>query len=443
MLQTFRNAWRIEELRKKILFTLLIVLLYRLGNAVPVPFVDTKALADYFQASGLQNTILGLFNVMSGGAFSQATIFALSIQPYINASIIIQLLCIAIPALERLQKEGGEEGKKKIASITRYSTVAIGLLQGFAYYMMMRNYSLINADFASNVWAAIVIILTFTSGSALIMWLGEQITEFGIGNGISMILFAGIVSRGSSVVVMMWQYLVLGYENLVAGATASGLRYLIGVPALVVIFVILIGFIVLMTKAERRIPIQYAKRVVGRKMYGGQSSYIPVNVNMSGVMPIIFASSLMAIPGTIAAFIQPEEGSFWASFLQIFNYNSGFYAFLYFILIIAFAYFYVAIQYNPVEMANNLRKNNGAIPGIRPGKPTSDFIGRIISKVTLLGAMFCAVVAILPIGIAALTNIQGVSLGGTTIIIIVGVALDTVKQLESEMMMRHYKGFLE
>ena len=258
-----------------------------------------------------------------------------------------------------------------------------------------------------------------------------------------MILFAGIVSRGSSVVVMMWQYLVLGYENLVAGATASGLRYLIGVPALVVIFVILIGFIVLMTKAERRIPIQYAKRVVGRKMYGGQSSYIPVNVNMSGVMPIIFASSLMAIPGTIAAFIQPEEGSFWASFLQIFNYNSGFYAFLYFILIIAFAYFYVAIQYNPVEMANNLRKNNGAIPGIRPGKPTSDFIGRIISKVTLLGAMFCAVVAILPIGIAALTNIQGVSLGGTTIIIIVGVALDTVKQLESEMMMRHYKGFLE
>ena len=443
MLQTFRNAWRIEELRKKILFTLLIVLLYRLGNAVPVPFVDTKALADYFQASGLQNTILGLFNVMSGGAFSQATIFALSIQPYINASIIIQLLCIAIPSLERLQKEGGEEGKKKIASITRYSTVAIGLLQGFAYYMMMRNYSLINADFASNVWAAIVIILTFTSGSALIMWLGEQITEFGIGNGISMILFAGIVSRGPSVVLTMWQYLVLGYQGLKAGSTGTGLRYMIGIPVLVVIFVIMIGFIVLMTKAERRIPIQYAKRVVGRKMYGGQSSYIPVNVNMSGVMPIIFASSLMAIPGTIAAFVEPKEGSFWAKFVQIFNYNSGFYAFLYFILIIAFAYFYVAIQYNPVEMANNLRKNNGAIPGIRPGKPTSDFIARIISKVTLIGAMFCAVVAILPIGIAALTGIQGVSLGGTTIIIIVGVALDTVKQLESEMMMRHYKGFLE
>ena len=258
-----------------------------------------------------------------------------------------------------------------------------------------------------------------------------------------MVLFGGIVSRGPSVVLTMWQYLVLGYQGLKAGSTGTGLRYMIGIPVLVVIFVIMVGFIVLMTKAERRIPIQYAKRVVGRKMYGGQSSYIPVNVNMSGVMPIIFASSLMAIPGTIAAFVEPKEGSFWAKFVQIFNYNSGFYAFLYFILIIAFAYFYVAIQYNPVEMANNLRKNNGAIPGIRPGKPTSDFIARIISKVTLIGAMFCAVVAILPIGIAALTGIQGVSLGGTTIIIIVGVALDTVKQLESEMMMRHYKGFLE
>ena len=274
------------------------------------------------------------------------------------------------------------------------------------------------------------------------MWMGEQITEFGIGNGISMILFAGIVSRGGSVVVSMWQYLVLGYQGLKAGSTGTGLRYLIGVPLLVVIFVILVGFIVLMTKAERRIPIQYAKRVVGRKMYGGQSSYIPVNVNMSGVMPIIFASSLMAIPGTIAAFIQPEEGSFWASFVKIFNYNSGFYAFLYFILIIAFAYFYVAIQYNPVEMANNLRKNNGAIPGIRPGKPTSDFIARIISKVTLMGALFCAVVAILPIGIAALTGIQGVSLGGTTIIIIVGVVIETLKQIESQMRVRYYKGFL-
>ena len=382
--------------------------------------------------------------MLTGGAFQNATLFALSISPYITASIVVQLLAVAIPALEQMSKEGAE-GRKRLNKISRYVTIALALIQSYAYYRMLdsRGAVMDGGNTFGNVLICLTIVAMFTAGAMICVWLGEQIDDRGIGNGISMILFAGIVSRGSSVVVMMWQYLVLGYENLVAGATASGLRYLIGVPALVVIFVILIGFIVLMTKAERRIPIQYAKRVVGRKMYGGQSSYIPVNVNMSGVMPIIFASSLMAIPGTIAAFIQPEEGSFWASFLQIFNYNSGFYAFLYFILIIAFAYFYVAIQYNPVEMANNLRKNNGAIPGIRPGKPTSDFIGRIISKVTLLGAMFCAVVAILPIGIAALTNIQGVSLGGTTIIIIVGVALDTVKQLESEMMMRHYKGFLE
>ena len=382
--------------------------------------------------------------MLTGGAFQNATLFALSISPYITASIVVQLLAVAIPALEQMSKEGAE-GRKRLNKISRYVTIALALIQSYAYYRMLdsRGAVMDGGNTFGNVLICLTIVAMFTAGAMICVWLGEQIDDRGIGNGISMILFAGIVSRGSSVVVMMWQYLVLGYENLVAGATASGLRYLIGVPALVVIFVILIGFIVLMTKAERRIPIQYAKRVVGRKMDGGQSSYIPVNVNMSGVMPIIFASSLMAIPGTIAAFIQPEEGSFWASFLQIFNYNSGFYAFLYFILIIAFAYFYVAIQYNPVEMANNLRKNNGAIPGIRPGKPTSDFIGRIISKVTLLGAMFCAVVAILPIGIAALTNIQGVSLGGTTIIIIVGVALDTVKQLESEMMMRHYKGFLE
>ena len=388
--------------------------------------------------------LLGFLNMLTGGAFQNATLFALSISPYITASIVVQLLAVAIPALEQMAKEGAE-GRKRLNKISRYVTIALALIQSYAYYRMLdsRGAVMDGGNTFGNVLICLTIVAMFTAGAMICVWLGEQIDDRGIGNGISMILFAGIVSRGSSVVVMMWQYLVLGYENLVAGATASGLRYLIGVPALVVIFVILIGFIVLMTKAERRIPIQYAKRVVGRKMYGGQSSYIPVNVNMSGVMPIIFASSLMAIPGTIAAFIQPEEGSFWASFLQIFNYNSGFYAFLYFILIIAFAYFYVAIQYNPVEMANNLRKNNGAIPGIRPGKPTSDFIGRIISKVTLLGAMFCAVVAILPIGIAALTNIQGVSLGGTTIIIIVGVALDTVKQLESEMMMRHYKGFLE
>ena len=439
MFETIKNAWKLPDLKKRICFTLLIIVVFRFGAALPVPFLD----ASVMQGFGDGN-LLGFLNMLTGGAFQNATLFALSISPYITASIVVQLLAVAIPALEQMSKEGAE-GRKRLNKISRYVTIALALIQSYAYYRMLdsRGAVMDGGNTFGNVLICLTIVAMFTAGAMICVWLGEQIDDRGIGNGISMILFAGIVSRGSSVVVMMWQYLVLGYENLVAGATASGLRYLIGVPALVVIFVILIGFIVLMTKAERRIPFQYAKRVVGRKMYGGQSSYIPVNVNMSGVMPIIFASSLMAIPGTIAAFIQPEEGSFWASFLQIFNYNSGFYAFLYFILIIAFAYFYVAIQYNPVEMANNLRKNNGAIPGIRPGKPTSDFIGRIISKVTLLGAMFCAVVAILPIGIAALTNIQGVSLGGTTIIIIVGVALDTVKQLESEMMMRHYKGFLE
>lgn len=439
MFETIKNAWKLPDLKKRICFTLLIIVVFRFGAALPVPFLD----ASVMQGFGDGN-LLGFLNMLTGGAFQNATLFALSISPYITAFIVVQLLAVAIPALEQMSKEGAE-GRKRLNKISRYVTIALALIQSYAYYRMLdsRGAVMDGGNTFGNVLICLTIVAMFTAGAMICVWLGEQIDDRGIGNGISMILFAGIVSRGSSVVVMMWQYLVLGYENLVAGATASGLRYLIGVPALVVIFVILIGFIVLMTKAERRIPIQYAKRVVGRKMYGGQSSYIPVNVNMSGVMPIIFASSLMAIPGTIAAFIQPEEGSFWASFLQIFNYNSGFYAFLYFILIIAFAYFYVAIQYNPVEMANNLRKNNGAIPGIRPGKPTSDFIGRIISKVTLLGAMFCAVVAILPIGIAALTNIQGVSLGGTTIIIIVGVALDTVKQLESEMMMRHYKGFLE
>ena len=432
MLQTFRNAWRIEELRKKILFTLLIVLLYRLGNAVPVPFVDTKALADYFQASGLQNTILGLFNVMSGGAFSQATIFALSIQPYINASIIIQLLCIAIPSLERLQKEGGEEGKKKIASITRYSTVAIGLLQGFAYYMMMRNYSLINADFASNVWAAIVIILTFTSGSALIMWLGEQITEFGIGNGISIILFAGILSRVPSMVSSM-------ISGLRAGTLAwwAAVLVVLGILALIVLITWVNG-------AERRIPVQYAKRQVGRKMYGGQASTLPMKVNMSGVLPIIFAQSIAMIPSTIAAFCkQPAEGTFWYGFLNAIDTKSVLYMIFYFLMIIAFSYFYATIQFNPVEISNNLKKNGGFIPGFRPGKPTTDFIKKVLNKVTLFGAIYLGVVAILPLLIGKIVGNSSLSIGGTSVIIVVGVALETVQALESQMLMRQYKGFLE
>ena len=422
MLQTLRNAWKIEELRKKILFTLVIILLYRLGNAIPVPDVNIALLNAYFAQQ--QSTILGLLDVMSGGAFSNATIFALSIQPYINASIIIQLLCIAIPALERLSKEGGEEGRKKIASITRYATVAIGLLQGFAYYMLIKNNNMLNAD-AQGIWSAIVIILTFTSGSALIMWLGEQITEFGIGNGISMILFASIISR-------LPTSLITTVRNITAGNLQwwLALLMLIGAIAMIVL-------IVYVNDAERRIPVQYAKRVVGRKMYGGQSTHLPMKVNMSGVMPIIFAQSIASVPATIVAFTGKTDG--WVN--TWFSNNSIPYAIIYFLLIIFFAYFYSTIQFNPVEVANNLKKNGGYIPGFRPGKPTSDFITRTLNKITLIGAIFLAVVAVLPIILGNLTGMR-IQLGGTSLLIVVGVALDTTRSLDSFMTMRNHKGFL-
>ena len=426
MLQTLRNAWKIEELRKKILFTLVIILLYRLGNAIPVPDVNIALLNAYFAQQ--QSTILGLLDVMSGGAFSNATIFALSIQPYINASIIIQLLCIAIPSLERLSKEGGEEGRKKIASITRYATVAIGLIQGFAYYMLIMNNNMLNAD-AQGIWSAIVIILTFTSGSALIMWLGEQITEFGIGNGISMILFASIISR-------LPTSLITTVRNITAGKLQwwLALLMLIGAIAMIVL-------IVYVNDAERRIPVQYAKRVVGRKMYGGQSTHLPMKVNMSGVMPIIFAQSIASVPATFAAFAGKTDG--WVN--TWFSNNSIPYAIIYFLLIIFFAYFYSTIQFNPVEVANNLKKNGGYIPGFRPGKPTSEFIQKVLNKITLFGAIYLGIIAIVPILISHFSNaaaLTGLSLGGTSIIIVVGVALETVRALEAQMLMRNYKGFL-
>ena len=427
MLQTLRNAWKIEELRKKILFTLVIILLYRLGNAIPVPDVNIALLNAYFAQQ--QSTILGLLDVMSGGAFSNATIFALSIQPYINASIIIQLLCIAIPALERLSKEGGEEGRKKIASITRYATVAIGLLQGFAYYMLIKNNNMLNAD-AQGIWSAIVIILTFTSGSALIMWLGEQITEFGIGNGISMILFASIISR-------LPTSLITTVRNIAAGNLQwwLALLMLIGAVAMIVL-------IVYVNDAERRIPVQYAKRVVGRKMYGGQSTHLPMKVNMSGVMPIIFAQSIASLPATVAALFAGKTDG-WVN--TWFANNSIPYAIIYFLLIIFFAYFYSTIQFNPVEVANNLKKNGGYIPGFRPGKPTSEFIQKVLNKITLFGAIYLGIIAIVPILISHFSNaaaLTGLSLGGTSIIIVVGVALETVRALEAQMLMRNYKGFL-
>ena len=423
MLQTMRNAWKIDELRKKILFTLVIILLYRLGNAVPVPYVDIDALGQYFNQ--MQNTVLGLLNVMSGGAFSNATIFALSIQPYINASIIIQLLTIAIPALERMSKEEGEEGKKKIASITRYTTVAIGLIQGFAYYYMIMKSGFLTAD-GSGIWAAIVIILTFTSGSALIMWLGEQVTEFGIGNGISIILFASIVSRFPTSLYQM-------VTNAVNGTVAWWIDILLLLGALAMIVLI-----VLINDSERRIPVQYAKRVVGRKMYGGQSTHLPMKVNMSGVLPIIFAQSIASLPATIAAFTGHSDSA-WASTTSIP------YAIIYFLLIIFFAYFYSTIQFNPVEVANNLKKNGGYIPGFRPGKPTSEFIKKVLNKITLFGAIYLGIIAVVPILISHFSttaDLSGISLGGTSIIIVVGVALETVRALEAQLLMRNYKGFL-
>ena len=428
MLQTLRNAWRIEEIRRKILFTLLIILLYRLGNAIPVPYVNVAALQSYFAM--LQNTVLGLLDVMSGGAFSQATIFSLSIQPYINASIIIQLLCIAIPALERMSKEEGEEGRKKIAAITRYVTVAIGLLQGFGFYMLIKNNGILTPEAQSSVWAAIVIVLTFTSGSALIMWLGEQITEHGIGNGISMILFASIIAR-------LPVSIVQSIRNIVIGSLQWWVLVLMILGALAIIVLI-----VFVNDAERRIPVQYAKRVVGRKMYGGQSTHLPMKVNMSGVMPIIFAQSIASVPATIAAFTGKTDG--WVA--TWFGNNSIPYAIIYFLLIIFFAYFYSTIQFNPIEVANNLKKNGGYIPGFRPGKPTSEFIQKVLNKITLFGAIYLGIIAVVPILVAHFSQsaaLTGISLGGTSIIIVVGVALETVRALEAQMLMRNYKGFLD
>ena len=423
VLENIQNVLNVPEFRKRAVFTLIMFIIFRLGVHIPVPGVDASVIENLFSSGNL----FGLLDLFSGGALSKFSVLAMSITPYINASIIMQLLTSVVPTFEQWAKDN-QDGRDKIQKVTRWGTVVLGFIQAFAMSYALK----VNNALIDNSWAMVLMVsIILTAGTCFLMWLGDQITAGGIGNGISLIIFAGIVARFPDGVMTIYKYVQAGTINIFQALLFA------------IIALLMIVVVIEVTQGQRRVSVQYAKRVVGRKMYGGQSSYIPVNVNMSGVMPIIFASSLMAIPGTIAAFIQPEEGSFWASFVKIFNYNSGFYAFLYFILIIAFAYFYVAIQYNPVEMANNLRKNNGAIPGIRPGKPTSDFIARIISKVTLMGALFCAVVAILPIGIAALTGIQGVSLGGTTIIIIVGVALDTVKQLESEMMMRHYKGFLE
>lgn len=431
MIETLKNAWKIADLRKKLLYTLLIIFIFRIGSAIPLPYLNPAALQSMINANG---SLFGYLNILSGGSFGQATLFALSISPYITSSIVIQLLAVAIPYLERLSKEG-EDGRKKLNKITRYTTVGLALFQSIAYYFMFRNMNAVSyRDGFQGVFAALVIILALTAGACIVVWLGECVNEKGIGNGISILLFAGIVSRGPSVVVRMITYLQWGFEG--------NTQYLFFVPLILVIFLALIAFIIVMTNAERRIPVQYAKRMVGRKMYGGQSTHIPIKVNMSGVMPIIFASSLLAIPETIKGFVDPNGERLVGKILGLFGHTQWLYALLYFLLIIAFNYFYVAVQYNPLEISNNLRKNNGTVPGYRPGKPTTDFISKVISKVTLLGAFFLAVIAILPIAVGGITKMN-IALGGTTVIIVVGVAMDTARQLESQMMMRHYKGFLE
>ena len=436
MFNTIRNAWRIPDLRKKILYTLLIIIVFRFGSVIPAPFLDASALSELMASAG-ENSALGYINMLTGGAFSYASLFAMGITPYINSSINMLLLTIAIPLLERMAKEG-EEGRKKIATITRYVTVILGLIQGVVYYFYLRSQGIVEyTDGFAGVFVAFVIVLTFTAGTALIMWMGEQINDKGVGNGISIILFAGIVARLPVTFGTVWQYMQLGMES----ASTAG-QYLVLAPLFVVLFLVVIWVIVFMNEAERRIPVQYAKKVVGRKMYGGQSTFLPVKVAMSGVMPVIFASAILSIPQFIQFFWNPSEG-FGRALLDAFSSSGWLYVVLYFFLILMFAYFYMSIQYNPLEMANNLRQNNGTIPGIRPGKPTADFIAKILSKVTLIGALFLAFVALVPIIYTNVTGMYGLSMGGTSIIIIVGVALETVKQLESQMMLRHYKGFLD
>ena len=438
MFKTMLNAWKTPELRKKILYTLLIIVIFRFGCALTVPFLDPVALAGMVS----DGNIFGYLNTLSGGALEKGTVFSLSIQPYINAQIIVQLLTYALPPLESLQKEG-EEGRKKLQKITGFVALGISIVMAYAYYLTMRSRGAVEFTTGfEGVFAAIVIISTFVAGSNLIVWLGNLVNENGIGNGISIILFAGIIARVPSDLIVMFETVKNDPNNIFT------------VILLLLIYVFMIGFIVLMNEAERRIPISYARRVVGRKQYGGQNSYIPIKIAMSGVMPIIFAMAFMSIPATIEMFVADPAKTLatadmnilqriYSGMLHFFNYRSGWYAVVYFVLIIAFNYFYVSMIYNPVEIANQLRQSNGGIPGIRPGKPTSDFIERVLSKVTLIGAVCLGVIAVFPIIFGLFRPDMKVSMAGTSILIIVSVALETLRTLESQMMMRHHKGFLE
>ena len=441
MLGFIVKAWNMPELRKRLIYTLFIVVIFRVGSVIPVPFLDTVALKGVMGNLSEGGAILNYLDTMSGGAFAQATLFAMSLTPYINSSIIMQLMGVAIPALEALQREG-EEGRKKLTAITRYFTIILGIMQGTAYYMYLRGSQYGGATIIKYTegfeafFVAVVIVSVFTAGTALIMWLGEQINTKGIGNGVSILLFAGIVSRMPTLVAKL-----MAYVSLAITATEKYGKYYILVPVFILIFMMMIWVIVFMNDAERRIPIQYAKRTVGRKLYAGQSSHIPLKVGLAGVMPVIFASSILSIPTLVTLFMQPT--GIVRSILEAFSVDGWIYMIMYFLLIIMFAYFYVAITYNPIEMANNLRQSNGGIPGIRPGKPTADYIARILSKVTFLGALFLAFIALFPMIFGRVTSMKNLSLGGTSIIILVGVALEAVKQLESQIMMKHYKGFLD
>lgn len=429
------------DLRKRLLYTILIVTFFRLGAVIPVPFLDVNALKGVMGNLAEGGAILAYLDTMSGGAFAQATLFAMSLTPYINSSIIMQLMSVAIPALEALQREG-EEGRKRLTAITRYLTIGLGIMQGVAYYTYLRNSNYGGVPIVKYtegfeaIFVAVVIVSTFAAGTALIMWLGEQINVKGIGNGVSILLFAGIVSRMPTLITKL-----IAYVSFAIADPVNYGKYYVLVPIFILIFVFMMWIIVFMNDAERRIPIQYAQRTVGRKMYAGQNSHIPLKIGLAGVMPVIFASSILSIPTLITFFAKPT--GFWKTVLEAFSVNGWIYMVMYFLFILMFAYFYVAITYNPVEMANNLRQSNGTIPGIRPGKPTADYLSKILSKVTLLGALFLAFIALFPIIFGRATGMNNLSLGGTSIIILVGVALETVKQLESQMMMKHYKGFLD
>ncbi len=431
MFKTLKTAFGLPDLRKKMLYTAFILLIFRLGSQIFVPYVNSQAIGLWIQTATAQGSIFGYLNLLSGSAFSQATLFALSVSPYITASIVIQLLTIAIPALERLAKQG-PEGQKKLTQITRWVTIVLGLVTSIGYYMFMRNNGML---LDNGVFAAIVIITCYSAGASLIMWLAEKINENGIGNGISLVLLVNILSR----LPAMAGSFVNSFKTGVASAIFAVVAVLIGLAMIVLV--------VFMTNSERKLPIQYAKRVAGRKMYGGQNTTLPIKLTMSGVLPIIFAQSIVALPSTIALFFKtPAEGTFLSGFLKLFSTQSWFYAILYLILIIAFSYFYIAISFNPVEVANNLQANGGVIPGFRQGKPTADHITRILNRITLIGAIFLGIIAVVPL-IASIVSGGKISselaFGGSSIIIVVGVILELVREIEAQMTMRHYKGFLE